>query len=211
MSRDYYEPGGRKSYNDGLRIVVNSIIKPIEACRKVSASHSSDGLEGMQMTPLCWFFLVVSVIFELIIVAASNDFLSFVGSTFINLMTTLTLMFIAQLQQDKRVNMVMAVLVSIVGSALSLVALYSSDSWFAGFVDYFIVLHLLTILSATVLSLDELYSRGVKITYLVLDIIAFSVLISTDSFAVSLSVALLYLILFFVIKTLFAKAQSEEK
>ncbi len=105
----------------------------------------------------------------------------------------------------------MAVLVSIVGSALSLVALYSSDSWFAGFVDYFIVLHLLTILSATVLSLDELYTRGVKIAYLVLDIIAFSVLISTDSFAVSLSVALLYLILFFVIKTLFAKAQSEEK
>ena len=211
MSRGYYEPGGQKNYNDGQRILINSITKPIEACRKISDSNSLDVTKGMQMTPLCWFFLVVSVIFEFMIIAVSNGLLSFIGLSFINLITTFALMFIAQLKQDERVNMVTAAFTGIVGSVLSLVALFSSDSWFAGCVDYFIVLHLLTILSAAALSMDKLYAMGVKIAYIIVDIMAFCVLISTDSIAVSLTVALLYLMVFFVIKAIFVKDNNVEK
>ena len=210
MGRGYYEPGGKKSYNDGQRILINSIFKPIEARSKVSTSDAGDPFQDTKMTPLCWFFLVVSALFELVIAISGRGILSFVGLSIVNVMTTLMLMLIVQPNQNKGSNVETAALTGIVGAILSLIALFASERWFAGFVDYFIMLFLVTGLSSAVFSLNDIYTSVAKRVLLVVDIAVFVVLVSTDSIAVSLFVALLYVIVLFSIKALFGKSEGEE-
>lgn len=197
MSRkSYYEPGGKKSYNDGLRIFMKTVFMPLRILNVLSDTHKynySSEIDTTHHSPLCWGLVAALAISLLIIFCVTDGFISFMGAFIIDMLTFVSLLVIAQVTKSDEI----AVLTGFCVNLLGIIAICSADFWFFGFIDFCIISFLMSTTIPIMVSLNELNTK-VKIACIIEGLIISIALILTDSFIVSVLGGLLYILLHFV-------------
>lgn len=195
--RSYYEPGGRKSYNDGHRIFMKTIFMPLGILEEFSSytpkQNYSSEIDSTHQSPLCWVLGAAFAISPLIIFCVTDGFISFIGAFIIDILIFISLFAIAQTTKSDGI----AILTGFCVNLLGIIAICSADFWLLGFIDFCIISFLMSTTIPIIVSLNDLNTK-VKITYIIGGLIISIALILTDNFIVSVLGGLLYILLHFV-------------
>lgn len=175
MGRHFHEPGGRKNFNDGLRIFTNSIFTPFKVANKVSRIDNDNiSFEDIKESAYGITIAILGLIAYIISIFIWD---SVYGPLLI--IETTSVMLIYLIEGGCGISKLMTLIMGIAGSLLSLIAFFINDDVFLGVIEFIVIL---IITASSVMVVTDDIIKHPKITKIIL---------ITESFAAALCVLFL--------------------
>lgn len=176
MSRYFHEPGGRKNFNDGLRIFTNSILTPFKVAGK--ASRIDDYNIGFENIHESVYGITIAILGLIAYIISLFIWDSVLGPLLI--IEAISVMLIYLIEGGFGISKLKTLIMGIVGSLLSVIAFFTNDDVFLGVIEFIVIL-IITMSSVIAITDDDIIVYP-KITKKIL---------IAESFAAALCVLLL--------------------